>query len=96
MKIKGIEDAAKKKTSKPGKVVDIETYAKKREVHAEKIKRLKEVRNIARKMGIDTRNVYQTDLIRAIQRAEGNNACFATSSVQTCGQMNCLWRTDCK
>jgi len=34
--------------------------------------------------------------IRAIQTAEGSNACFATSSVQTCGQMNCLWRLDCK
>ena len=96
MKIKNINDAAKKKTSKLGKVIDIEKYAKKKEVHAEQIKKLKDVRTIARKMGLDTRNVNQTDLIRAIQRAEGNNACFATASVQTCGQMHCLWRADCK
>lgn len=92
MKITNIENAAKKKKSKPGKVVDIEKYVKKNEVQAEKIKKLQNVGTIARKTGINTRNVNQTDLIRAIQSAEGNNACFATSSEKTCGQMNCLWR----
>ncbi len=95
MKIKSMDDA-KKKTSKPAKVVEIEKYAKKREALAAKIKKLQDVRKIARKMGIDRRNANQTDLIRAIQRAEGNNACFATSAVKTCGQMNCLWRADCE
>jgi hypothetical protein len=96
MGIKSSKDGAKKKASKPAKVVDFETYAKKREALATKVKRLQEVRTIARKMGIDRRNASQKDLIRAIQRAEGNHACFATSSVQTCGQVNCLWRADCE
>jgi hypothetical protein len=96
MGIKSSKDGAKKKTSKPAKVVDFEKYAKKRESLVAKIKRLQEVRNMARKLGIDRRNASQTDLIRAIQRAEGNPVCFATSSVQTCGQVNCLWRADCE
>jgi hypothetical protein len=38
----------------------------------------------------------RTDLIRAIQRAEGNSDCFATMQVNDCYQMNCLWRVDYK
>jgi len=38
----------------------------------------------------------RTDLIRAIQRAEGNSECFATTYVNECNQINCLWREDCK
>lgn len=58
--------------------------------------KMKDVTKIASKNGVKAGNMDKTQLIRAIQKAEGNNACFATSSVQTCGQMNCTWRTDCK
>lgn len=95
MKIKNIEDAAKKKASKTGKVVDIKKFKKKKEVHREKIKKLQEVRNVARKMGIDTRNVTLTELIRAIQRTEGNRDCFMSAQFLICEQTNCLWREDC-
>jgi hypothetical protein len=95
MKIKSITDAAKKKASKAGKVVDIKKFKTKKEVHAEQLKKLPEVRNIARKMGIDTRNVTLTELIKAIQRAEGNKDCYRSAQVLTCEEKGCLWREDC-
>jgi CTP-dependent riboflavin kinase len=96
MKIKDIKDAAKKKAAKRGKVIDIKKFAKKKEAHAKKIKKLHDVRTIARKMGIDTRNVTMTELIRAIQRAEGNKDCYMSAQVLKCEQTNCLWREDCE
>jgi len=57
---------------------------------------IQDIRKIAKKKGINAEKMNQTALIRAIQKAEGNNTCFATASVQTCGQMNCLWRAECK
>jgi len=35
------------------------------------------------------------NIIRAIQRAEGNFECFGTAVSGNCDQMNCLWREDC-
>ena len=58
--------------------------------------KIQDIKDIAKKQGVNAEKMNKTDLIRAIQTAEENNACFATSSVQTCGQMNCLWRADCK
>jgi hypothetical protein len=58
--------------------------------------KIQDIKDIAKKKGVNAGKMNKTDLIRAIQKAEGNNACFATPSVQTCGQMNCLWRADCK
>jgi hypothetical protein len=57
---------------------------------------LKKIREIAKKAGVNTSKMDKTDLIRAIQRAEGNSDCFATTHVNMCNQMNCLWREDCK
>lgn len=36
------------------------------------------------------------ELVRAIQTDEGNDACFNTGRVTTCGQQACLWREDCR
>jgi predicted RNA-binding protein with RPS1 domain len=95
MKIKDIKDAAKKKAAKQGKVIDIKEAAKKKEMHIKQLKKLQEVRIIARKMGIDTRNVTLTELIRAIQRTEGNRDCYLSAQVLECEQTNCLWRETC-
>ncbi len=57
--------------------------------------KMKDIIKIASKNGVKSGNMDKTQLIRAIQIAEGNNDCFATSQVQTCGQKNCLWREDC-
>ena len=84
-----------KKTTKPGKVIDIREAAEKKAALTVKLKKLQEVRTIARKMGINTRNVTLTELIRAIQRAEGNKDCYMTAQVLTCGEVNCCWREVC-
>jgi hypothetical protein len=96
MKIEDIKKGAIKKAAKHGKVVDIKEAAKKKEEHSLQLKKLRDVRTIARKMGIDTRNVTMTELIRAIQRAEGNNDCYMTARVLTCGETGCCWREDCR
>jgi len=57
--------------------------------------KIQDIQKIAKKKGINPGKMNQTELIRAIQKAEGNIPCFATASVQACGQMNCLWRVDC-
>ena len=36
----------------------------------------------------------KTDLIRALQRAEGNFSCFGTAGGY-CDQLTCCWRKDC-
>lgn len=58
--------------------------------------KVQDVKEIAHKIGVKAGKKNKTDLIKAIQEAEGNHACFATAVVTTCGQMNCLWRVDCK
>jgi hypothetical protein len=57
--------------------------------------KIQDIKDIAKKHNVTAGKMKKTDLIRAIQVAEGNKACFATSSIQTCGQMTCLWSTDC-
>ncbi len=56
---------------------------------------LKEIRRIAKAMGIRTKGREKADLIRAIQRAEGNFDCFGTAVDEECDQESCLWREDC-
>lgn len=56
---------------------------------------LKEIKEIAKQHNIKIGNLKKTELIRAIQQAEGNEACFNTGMVDQCGQSDCLWREDC-
>lgn len=49
----------------------------------------------AEEMGIKLGWVIQTDLIKAIQRAEGNMDCYATDRNRTCVEEGCLWREGC-
>jgi len=57
--------------------------------------KIQDIREIAKKNGVKSGKLDKTGLIRAIQKAEGNNACFATPYVRECNQINCLWREDC-
>ncbi len=57
---------------------------------------MKKIKEIAKKNDVASENMSRTELIRAIQRAEGNCDCFATMHVNDCNQLNCLWRVDCK
>jgi hypothetical protein len=37
----------------------------------------------------------ETQLIRRIQQAKGERACFATAEANACNQIKCRWREDC-
>lgn len=53
------------------------------------------IRAIAKSRGIRTAKLSKTDLIRTIQREEGNFPCFGTAVDGICDQANCSWRDDC-
>lgn len=57
--------------------------------------KLSEIQKKAKKVGIKEPQRYsKRDMIRAIQRAEGNFDCFGTA-INSCDQMVCCWRSDC-
>ena len=56
---------------------------------------MQDIRKKAKEMGIKANKMNKTDLIRAIQRSEDNVECYATDRVEHCGELGCLWRTDC-
>jgi hypothetical protein len=58
--------------------------------------KVEEIRAIAAGMGIKAGKMKKAELIRSIQKAEGNEECFDAGKVLLCGQMECLWREDCK
>ena len=53
------------------------------------------IREIAEERGIQPLPKEKTDLIHAIQQAEGNSQCYATGISESCGQDTCLWLKDC-
>jgi hypothetical protein len=57
--------------------------------------RLAEIEKKARSLGIkDTWKFSKSNMIKEIQRAEGNYACFGTAK-SLCEQMSCCWRIEC-
>lgn len=57
--------------------------------------RLSEIEKKARQANIkDTWKFSKKELVKAIQRAEGNFDCFGTAK-DNCNQMSCCWRSDC-
>jgi hypothetical protein len=58
--------------------------------------KLAEVRELAASRGLKVDKLKKAEIIRLIQVAEGNSACFDTGKAAECGQASCLWRTDCK
>ncbi len=57
--------------------------------------KMQELREIAKKRGIKTANMKKADIIRAIQRDEGNADCFDSGNADKCGQAECLWKDEC-
>ena len=58
--------------------------------------RLLEIEKMGRSLGInETWKLSKKELIKGIQRKDGNKECFATSTRSVCGQMDCCWRSDC-
>ena len=53
-----------------------------------------EIKEKAKNLGINWGNMKKTELIRAIQHAEGNNTCYGTTN-GTCQWVACCWRSDC-
>ena len=58
--------------------------------------KLDEIKAIAKQHDIKAGKMKKSELVRAIQSAEGNNVCFETGQASRCGQATCLWRNDCK
>lgn len=52
------------------------------------------VKEKAKSLGIKSVRKNSVDLIKDIQKAEGNFPCFKTAS-GFCDQKGCLWRSDC-
>ena len=57
--------------------------------------KLDEIKEIAKQHNIKVGKLKKTELVRAIQLAEGNEACFDSGKASECGQDECLWRVDC-
>ncbi|MBI5642364.1 MAG: SAP domain-containing protein [Deltaproteobacteria bacterium] len=55
---------------------------------------MEEVRAKAKGLGIKTSRVKKMEIIKAIQKAEGNFPCFATAD-DYCDQVLCCFRQDC-
>ena len=48
----------------------------------------------AKELGVKTDGLNRTEVIRSIQRKEGNFDCFGKAQ-NFCDQSNCAWRTEC-
>ncbi len=53
------------------------------------------IRSIAKEKGIKAGRMTKADIIRTIQRTEGNFDCFGTALDGSCDQQQCVWREDC-
>jgi len=53
--------------------------------------KIQQMRDIARDRRLNPGRLGKVELIRAIQRAEGNFDCFATAHDGVCDQSQCLW-----
>ena len=49
----------------------------------------------SQKNRIDSAGMSKVDIVRAVQRKEGNFDCFATAYEVVCSPNDCLWRDDC-
>ncbi len=58
------------------------------------IMRMDEIREIAKPLGIKTARMKKIDIVREIQKAQGNFPCFGTAD-DYCDQATCLFREDC-
>lgn len=58
--------------------------------------KIAEIRERARALGLEkVGRLNKGDLIRCIQRAEGNFDCFGSPERDRCSQGQCCWREDC-
>jgi len=55
---------------------------------------VKELQKKANVLGVKTAGLRKGELIKKIQKAEGNFDCFGTAN-DYCDQVDCLFREDC-
>ena len=55
---------------------------------------VKELQRIASGLGVKASGLKKAELIRSIQKAEGNFDCFGSAN-DYCDQLNCLFRREC-
>jgi hypothetical protein len=58
--------------------------------------KLTEIRKYAGEKGVDAGKMKKSELIRAIQAAEGNPTCYGSERKSCCPEPKCLWESDCK
>ena len=56
---------------------------------------IQSVRSVAKAKGVNPAGRNKSEIIRAIQRAEGNFDCFGSAMDSICDQERCAWRADC-
>ena len=56
---------------------------------------LHEVKNKALDLGIKPKKLRKADLIRLIQKTEGNFDCYGTAVTGYCDRYDCAFRDDC-
>jgi hypothetical protein len=57
--------------------------------------KLEEIKSIAQLYNIKVSKLKKSELVRAIQQAEGNEQCFEAGKSASCGQIGCSWREIC-
>ena len=55
-----------------------------------------EIKKIAVELGIRVVGVKKTDIVRSIQKQEGNTPCFASGKATECGQPHCQCFAACE
>ena len=56
---------------------------------------MQKIRAIAKSHKIDSAGLSKIDIIRKLQREEGNFDCYATAYDAVCNQLGCMWREEC-
>lgn len=57
---------------------------------------LKEIQTLARDRGLRPVRLGKTELVRLLQQQEDFTPCYQTGQAASCGQGDCLWRSDCR
>ncbi|OGU00350.1 MAG: SAP domain-containing protein [Geobacteraceae bacterium GWC2_48_7] len=55
-----------------------------------------EIKQIATEKGIRVVGVKKVDIVRAIQKKEGNLPCFASGKLSECRETHCTWFSACE
>jgi hypothetical protein len=57
--------------------------------------KIQDIRKMAKGSGIDSFGKSKAEIIRALQKAEGNFDCYGRAGSGFCDQAGCLWKEDC-